>query len=138
MMCGCIRKISASYVVISVLTFSFSSLITFQAPAYAETLQQALSAAYVDNPDLNAERASVRAIDENVSQALSTGRPTVLGTGDASIQDSDTRNTIPPTSFNRTSHPRGFTVSSTGIPSNRTKPTTPWFSTCRTLATTRR
>lgn len=49
----------------------------------AETLQSALVKAYRNNPSLNSERASVRATDENVPQALSGYRPkvTVTATG---------------------------------------------------------
>ena len=50
-------------------------------PAAAETLQEALSAAYQNNPDLRGERARLRATDENVPQALSGWRPTVSATG---------------------------------------------------------
>jgi outer membrane protein len=41
----------------------------------AATLNEALAGAYVHNPRLNAERARLRATDENVPQALSTYRP---------------------------------------------------------------
>jgi len=53
------------------------------APVRAETLQSALIKAYRNNPSLNAQRASVRATDENVPQALSGYRPrvTVTATG---------------------------------------------------------
>ena len=37
----------------------------------AETLRSALAAAYMTNPTLNAERAKLRAIDEEASQARS-------------------------------------------------------------------
>jgi outer membrane protein len=46
-------------------------------PAQAETLTDALVRAYQDNPQLQAERAQLRATDENVPQALSNWRPTV-------------------------------------------------------------
>jgi outer membrane protein len=59
-------------------------------PAQAETLREALATAYVNNPVLEAERASVRAEDENVSQALSGYRPTVSGS--ATIAKSRSRN----------------------------------------------
>jgi outer membrane protein len=49
------------------------------ASASAQTLEQALTAAYVNNPTLNAQRAAVRAADENVPKALSGYRPTVSG-----------------------------------------------------------
>ena len=51
--------------------------------AHGETLEAALVEAYRNNPSLNAQRASVRAVDENVPQALSGYRPkiTVTATG---------------------------------------------------------
>jgi outer membrane protein len=49
-------------------------------PAQAETLESALMQAYQNNPTLNSQRASVRATDENVPQALSGYRPTVTAT----------------------------------------------------------
>jgi outer membrane protein len=46
-------------------------------PASADTLKWALTQAYQNNPQLNAQRASVRATDETVPQALSGYRPRV-------------------------------------------------------------
>ena len=46
-------------------------------PAVADTIEAALVRAYQTNPQLNAQRASVRATDENVPQALSGYRPRV-------------------------------------------------------------
>ena len=43
--------------------------------AAADTLEWALVQAYQNNPSLNAQRASLRATDENVPQALSGYRP---------------------------------------------------------------
>jgi outer membrane protein len=51
--------------------------------AGAQTLEQAITAAYVNNPTLNAQRAAVRAADENVPKALSGYRPTVTGSASA-------------------------------------------------------
>src|SRR5205814_9219331 len=45
--------------------------------ASAETIQSALVKAYQNNPQLNAQRAAVRAIDETVPQALSGYRPQI-------------------------------------------------------------
>ena len=56
------------------------------APAAAETLQEALAAAYEANPDLRAERARLRATDENVPQALSGWRPSVSATGSVGVE----------------------------------------------------
>src|SRR5262249_3544411 len=44
-------------------------------PARADTLEWALVQAYQNNPSLNAQRAALRAVDENVPQALSGYRP---------------------------------------------------------------
>ncbi len=46
----------------------------------------ALARAYGGNPTVNAQRASVRATDENVPRALSGFRPRVTGTGDVGAQ----------------------------------------------------
>src|SRR6202140_1495351 len=46
-------------------------------PALADTIEAALVRAYQTNPQLNAQRATVRATDENVPQALSGYRPKV-------------------------------------------------------------
>lgn len=51
----------------------------------AETITGALARAYGSNPTLNAQRASVRATDENVPRALSGYRPRVAATADAGI-----------------------------------------------------
>src|SRR6266550_5860114 len=59
-------------------------------PALADTIEAALVRAYQINPQLNAQRASVRATDENVPQALSGYRPRVAITGSAGYQYTDT------------------------------------------------
>jgi len=50
--------------------------------ASAETLDSALARAYGNNPSLNAQRASVRATDENVARAKSGYRPQVNASAD--------------------------------------------------------
>ena len=54
--------------------------------AHAETLYSALAHAYQNNPQLNAERAKVRATDEGVPQALSGYRPRVSLSATAGAQ----------------------------------------------------
>jgi outer membrane protein len=49
--------------------------------AMADTLEWALVQAYQNNPSLNAQRAALRATDENVPQALSGYRPKLSITG---------------------------------------------------------
>src|SRR5579863_5888510 len=53
--------------------------------APAQSLQEALNAAYNNIPALQAERATLRATDENVPQALANWRPTVQVTGSEGI-----------------------------------------------------
>ncbi len=55
-------------------------------PARADTMEAALLRAYQNNPQLNAQRASVRAADEGVPQALSGYRPKVVATASAGAQ----------------------------------------------------
>lgn len=61
-------------------------------PALAQTMEAALGRAYASNPTLNAQRAAVRATNENVPQALSGYRPRITASADigASITESDT------------------------------------------------
>jgi outer membrane protein len=54
-------------------------LVGLSAPAVAEMLNQALVAAYMTNPGLEAERARLRAIDEEISQARSNFLPSLTG-----------------------------------------------------------
>jgi outer membrane protein len=54
--------------------------------AMAETINEALVQAYLANPTLNAQRASTRATDELVPQALSGYRPQIFGSADAGVE----------------------------------------------------
>ena len=58
--------------------------------ASAETLQDALASTYENNPTLQARRANVRSVDENVPQALSGWRPEVYATGEVAAMHNDT------------------------------------------------
>jgi outer membrane protein len=72
--------------------------------ALADTIESSLVRAYQNNPQLNAQRASVRSTDENVPQALSGYRPRVAVTGSAGYQYTDTLSTAggTPTTIVRT------------------------------------
>ena len=70
----------------AVLLMAYAGL----APVLADTIDAALVRAYQNNPQLNAQRASVRATDENVPQALSGYRPRVALTASAGYQYLDT------------------------------------------------
>lgn len=58
--------------------------------AAAETLVEAMAAAYRDNPTLLGQRAALRATDERVPEALSGWRPTVTVTGEIGKADVET------------------------------------------------
>ena len=58
--------------------------------APADTLKWALTQAYQNNPTINAQRASVRATDESVPQALSGYRPRISLSASAGEQYLDT------------------------------------------------
>src|SRR5580658_941504 len=58
-------------------------VLSVSAHAETETLEQAWTLAYRNNPSLEAQRAALRATDEQVSQALSNWRPSIDATGSA-------------------------------------------------------
>jgi len=63
-------------------------------PALADTIEAALVRAYQGNPQLNAQRAQVRATDEGVPQALSGYRPKVNLTATAGVQYTDSTSVV--------------------------------------------
>jgi outer membrane protein len=73
----------------------------------AETLRQALANAYKNNPRLDAERARLRATDEEVPRALSGYRPTVNGTADVAYQKTETK---PGSGNDGETHPHGYAL----------------------------
>ena len=75
--------------------------------AMAESLYEALATAYTTNPTLDAARAELRAIDENVPQVLSEWRPTVLGTVQGGHEWDEQRK---PLSLDQETNPRSFGV----------------------------
>jgi outer membrane protein len=65
------------------------------AHAGTRTLQEALALAYSNNPSLQAARAQLRSVDENVPAALAGWRPTVTVTGSAGYVKGTTRTYVP-------------------------------------------
>jgi outer membrane protein len=83
--------------------------------AAADTLEWALVQAYQNNPSLNAQRASLRATDENVPQALSGYRPKLSATVAGGYNYTNAVQTLPGTGnipFAQTFYSR--TVGATG------------------------
>ncbi len=65
-----------------------ASILLGPASASAETMFEALALTYVQNPQLRAARAQVRATDEGVPQALSGWRPNLAATGSLGKEES--------------------------------------------------
>ncbi len=85
-----------------------ASVAALPAPTAAETLFDAMAMAYATNPALEAQRAALRATDENVPQALSGHRPTVTGTGSIGKQRVNTQSGFFGAKENRT--PRRLSI----------------------------
>lgn len=75
--------------------------------ARAESLDQTLAAAYRYNPEIDAERARLRATDENVARAMSGYRPTINSDMTVGVRG---QNTDPPSGADGTSNPRTFSL----------------------------
>ena len=86
-------------------TVASIALLSLIGEASAESLKAAMASSYTNNPTLNGARAELRAIDENVPQALSGYRPTATFSAEASAATS--RSALSP-SWSKTRYPRGF------------------------------
>jgi outer membrane protein len=74
----------------AVVVIAFLVVTVFGRPASAETIEQALADAYLINPVLNAERARLRATDEQVALAKSGLRPFISASGDTAFLNTQT------------------------------------------------
>jgi len=79
------------------------------AAPFAQSLDQALVNAYFANPTINAQRAAVRVVDEQVPQALAGYRPQVFGNAQADLERTRTQS---PAGTTKTgpNYPRGYGV----------------------------
>lgn len=68
---------------------ALAAFLVASAPASAETLADAIALAYQTNPTLQAQRAQLRATDENYVQARAGLRPTAKVTADYNYQNSE-------------------------------------------------
>lgn len=92
-------------------------------PVLADTMESALRRAYQSNPQLNAQRALVRATDENVPQALAGYRPKVTATLSGGYQYTDETSAVgTPKVFAGTNSPHavGLTATQTLYNGNQT------------------
>ena len=90
------------------------------AVAGGSTLKGALVQAYHNNPQLNAQRAATRAIDENVAIALGGYRPRVTATGSLSEVYLENLSKSPPTNVCTSANCGNTTVGSYGITATQT------------------
>jgi outer membrane protein len=74
-----------------VSALALASALMWSNVASAETLKEALTAAYLFNPTLKSSRAQLRSIDNGVAQAKSGYRPRVTGTLQEGFEDLRTR-----------------------------------------------
>jgi outer membrane protein len=86
--------------------------------ACAETLEQALTDAYLINPVLNAERTRLRATDEQVALAKAGLRPFISGEADTSFQNQNSDIDIRRSAGGQSSSASGASASAAGIGSS--------------------
>jgi outer membrane protein len=79
-----------------------------QTPAVAETLGDTLAQTYRYNPQLDAERARLRATDEDVARANSGYRPSINASGDVGHEHNRSRTSTG--TFSDRSSPKGYAV----------------------------
>ncbi len=109
---GATRRVNAR--VLAAAVMFAGGWILSSAPAHAESLIDAFADAYRYNPQLDAQRATLRATDEEVNQAYGTMRPTVTLNADVGRQRTEVE--IPAalarqtTSQNGTTSPRGYSI----------------------------
>lgn len=82
--------LAVAFVMTSPTAFASERRAAVNGTGGVSTLEQALVAAYQNNPQINAQRALVRATDEAVPQALSGYRPRISATGSTGVQWNDT------------------------------------------------
>ncbi len=70
----------------SLVGATLAALALGSSPVVAETMSDALSRAYLNNPDINQQRAAVRATDETVPQAKSGWMPKAQAQGSLNYQ----------------------------------------------------
>ena len=90
-----------------------TAAIALMGSASAETIASALARAYGGNPDLNSQRAAVRASDEEIPRAMSGYRPRVTATADAGLTNLNTKAHPSSPFVNFGTAPRGYGVSIT-------------------------
>jgi len=105
-----LRKSGLASVGLTILLMPFVACVAPSHAAESFTLDQALALAYESNPRLEAERASVRATDEEVAKALGGWRPQIGVSGSYGWTQNDLNTVALPIP---NGHPRDVTVTLT-------------------------
>ena len=106
---GGIQRLHACRILTVCLTVFSAAAVALAAAsgARADSLLDTLAQAYSYSPQLDAERARLRATDEDVARANSGYRPDIRGTADIGYEHSETRPTL---GSNGSNNPRGYAV----------------------------
>ncbi len=108
----CREKLPLARALRQSLVLSALSAALLASGAHAETIGGALAKAYLNNPDINQQRAAVRAQDENIPKANAGYLPNVSAEADAAMSNTQVSGTGVPT-FDQSSRPRGYGVTVT-------------------------
>jgi outer membrane protein len=116
----CVAKSTAARAWLKGAAIAALSVVLLATGARAETIGGALAKAYLNNPDINQQRAAVRVQDENVPKANAGFLPNVSAEADAGRLEFDPQGI--PNSSNTTTSPRGYglTVTQSVWNGNRT------------------
>lgn len=85
---------------------TFGSFVTVS-PVSAETIREALASAYRYNPQLDSQRALLRASDEDIARANAGYRPTITGNASVGYQNTNQR---PDSLAEGVTNPKGYNV----------------------------
>src|SRR5580698_9831317 len=119
------RWLRARCVPLASLAVASATLALWGGTAAADTLEWALVQSYQNNPSLNAQRAQLRSIDENVPQALSGYRPKLTVTGNSGYDYASTishsvNQTVFPNSVTYTNLEDSFVQRGVGLSATQT------------------
>jgi outer membrane protein len=132
-------KWTRPFTVLTAALLAPAAVVALAPQAQAQTLADALAQAYANNPTLLAARAQLRAVDENVPQALAGWRPTVSVTSSFGYTDGRARSLATGVDPADPRRQVGVSVHNDRTPiSNAITLTQPIFRGGRTVAATRR
>jgi outer membrane protein len=112
---ACVAKSTAARAWLRGAAIAALSVALLATGARAETIGGALAKAYLNNPDINQQRAAVRVQDENIPKANAGNLPNVSAEADAALQNTLASGLGPgyPSPYDVSSRPRGYGVTVT-------------------------